>query len=88
MLSLHEEEEEELMEDKRNNKAQMPHTPWNPKRHISLVNLLLCHKIVAVQWFIWCLGLRMWAGSETKFRVFTNLLYSHLKMFSYFKCNI
>jgi len=27
-----------LMEDKMNNKAQKPHTPWNPKRHISLVN--------------------------------------------------
>jgi len=33
------------MED-RNNEVQRPHT-WNPKRYISLVSLLLWHKIVA-----------------------------------------
>jgi len=52
------------MEDKRNNKAQRPHTHQNPKRHISLMSLLLCHKIVAVRCFIWHLGLQMWSGCE------------------------
>ena len=41
-----------LMEDKRNNEAQRPHTRRNPKRHISLVSLLW-HKIVAVRCFVW-----------------------------------
>jgi len=59
------------MEDKRNNEAQRPHTRRNPKRYISLVSLLLWHKIAAVEYFVWHLGLRMWSGSETKFRVFT-----------------
>ena len=27
-----------LIEDKRNNKLQRPHTRWNPKRHILLVS--------------------------------------------------
>ena len=31
-----------LMENKRNNEVWRPHTHWNPKRHISMVNLLLC----------------------------------------------
>ena len=37
-----------LMEDKRNNKVQRAHTCQNPKRRISLVSLLLCHKTAAV----------------------------------------
>ena len=45
-----------LMEDKRNKEAQRPHTCQNPKRHISLVSLLLWHKMVAVC-FVWALGL-------------------------------
>ena len=64
---------------------------WNPKRHITLVSLLLCCKIAAVQCFIWHLGLRMWRGSETKFRVLQflkNSMSSYLKMFSCFKCII
>ena len=43
-VSLHEEE----MEDKRNNEAQKPHTRRNPKRHISLVSLLLWCNMVAI----------------------------------------
>jgi len=41
-----------LMEDKRNNEAQRPHTRRNPKRHISLVSLLLWRKIAAVRYFV------------------------------------
>jgi len=52
------------MEDKRNNEVQRPGTRRNPKRHISLVSLLLWYKIAAVRCFVWCLGLRMWSGSE------------------------
>jgi len=58
--------EEEPKEDKRNNKVQRPHTRQNPKRHISLVSLLLCHKIVAVQCFAWGLGLQMWSDGKAK----------------------
>ena len=61
------------MKDKRNNKAQRPHTRQNPKKHMSLVSLLLCHKISAVQCFIWHLGLRMGSGSEEKFQVFGDI---------------
>ena len=53
-----------LIEDKRNNKEQKPHTRQNPKRHMSLVSLFLCRKIAAVRYFIWRLGFRMWSGSE------------------------
>jgi len=53
-----------LMEDKRNNKVQRPHAHWNRKRHVSLVSLLLCHKMVAVCCFIWALGLQLWSRSE------------------------
>jgi len=53
-----------LMEDKRNNKAQRPHTHQNSKRLVSLVSLLLWLKIAAVQCFIWRLGLWMLSGSE------------------------
>ena len=43
-----------LMEPKRSNEVQRPHTYWNPKRlHISQVSLLLWHKIVAIRCFIW-----------------------------------
>jgi len=52
------------MEDERNNEAQRPHAHQNPKRHISLVSLLLWCKTVAVRCFVWHLGLRMWSGSE------------------------
>ena len=48
-----------LLEDKRNNEAQRSHTPQNLKRHISLVSLLLWHKMVAVRCFIWDLGLQV-----------------------------
>jgi len=41
-----------LMEDKRKYKAWREHTCWNSKRHISLVNLLLWCKIVAVCCFV------------------------------------
>jgi len=58
------------MEDKNNNEVQRPHTCQNPKRHISLVSLLICHKIVAVQYFVWRLGLRMWSGREAVRQVF------------------
>ena len=34
-------EEDNLIEDKRKDKAQRVHTCQNPKRHIPLVNLLL-----------------------------------------------
>jgi len=53
------------MEDKRNNEVQSLHTRRNSKRHISLVNLLLWHKMVAIRYLIWALGLRLWSGSET-----------------------
>jgi len=53
-----------LMEDKRNNEAQRPLSPRNPKMHILLVSLLLWHKIVAVHPFVWALGLRLWSVSE------------------------
>ena len=49
-----------LMEDKRNKKVQRTHTHQNPKRHFSLVSLLLGRKIAAVQCFVWHLGLRTW----------------------------
>ena len=52
------------MEDEKNNGVQRPHTRRNPKRHISLVSLLLWRKIAAVQCFVWRLGLRMWSDSE------------------------
>ena len=45
-------EEESLMEDKRNNDVQRPHTRWNPKRHISLMSLLFCHTIATVRCFV------------------------------------
>jgi len=44
--------EKSLMEDKRNNETQKPHTHQNPKRHISLVRLLCC-KIAAVAMMLW-----------------------------------
>ena len=44
-----------LMEDERNNEEQ---------RHISLVSLLLWHKIAAAWCLIWHLGLWMWSSSE------------------------
>jgi len=53
-----------LMEDKRNNKVQSLHTCWNPKRHISLVSLLLWCKMVAIRCFVLALGLWLWSGSE------------------------
>ena len=65
------------MEDKRNNEAQRPHTHRNPKRHISLVSLLLSCKIVAVRCFIWHLGLRMWSGSEEGSEVARQLEFLH-----------
>ena len=51
MVTLH--EEEPNGKDKQN-EAQ---TRRNPKRHISLLCLLLWHKIVAVCCFVWALGL-------------------------------
>ena len=56
-----------LMEDERNNKAQRPHidTRQNSKRHISLVSLLLWHKMVAVCCFVRALGLQLWSVSES-----------------------
>ena len=62
MVLLHD-EEESLMEDKRNNEAQGAHTCRNPKRHISLVRLLLC-EMVAAYYFVWALDLQLWLGSE------------------------
>jgi len=53
--------EKSLMEDKRNDKAQRPQTRRNPKRHISLVSLLLWCKMVAIRCFVWAIGL---SGSE------------------------
>jgi len=50
VVSLH--ERRALMEDKRNNEAQRPHTGQNFKRHISLVSLLLWRKMVAVHCFV------------------------------------
>jgi len=74
------------MEDKSNNEAQRPHTRWNP---ISLVSLLLCCKIAAVRYFIWALGLQMWAGREADSQaarqissIYDFSISSHLKMFS------
>jgi len=64
MVSLHEEEEEPTMEDKRNNEAQRPLTRRNPKRYIPLVGLLLWRKLVAVHPFVWTLGLQLWLVSE------------------------
>ena len=90
-----------LIEDKRNNKAQRPHTCRNPKRHISLVSLLLCIKIVSIRCFLWALHLQMWAASEAGseavrqldeissiYDFFTNSISSHLEMFFCSKCNI
>jgi len=76
IVSPHEEEEE----PNGNNEAQMPHTPWIPKRQISLVNLLLWHKIGALRCFIWRLGLQMWSGSEAVRRNFEFLRF--LKKFN------
>jgi len=59
MDPLHEKEQESLMEDERNGKTHSLHTHWNPNTGE------LCHKIVAVLYFIWQLGLRMWLGSVT-----------------------
>ena len=53
-----------LIEDKRKDKAQREHTHWKPKRHIPLVNLLLWHKMVAVHYFVWPLGLQPWSVSK------------------------
>jgi len=75
------------MEDRRNNKAQRPHTRWNPKKHISLMSLLLGCKMAAVWCFVWHLGLQMWSGSEAArrnlefFWFLKNSISSHLKMF-------
>ena len=67
MVLLHVEEEEP------NGEQRSTEACWNPKRHISLVSLLLCRKIAAVRCFVWRLGLQMWSGSEavTNFAVFT-----------------
>jgi len=43
------------------NEVQRPLTRRNPKRHIPLVSLLLCRKMVAVHPFVWALGLRLWS---------------------------
>ena len=59
-----------LIEDKRKDKAQRAHTRRNPKRHISLVSLLLWRKMVAVRCFVWALGLRLWSVSEAVRRKF------------------
>ena len=50
-----------LMENKRNDEVQRPHTRRNPKRHISLVSFLLYCKMVAICCFIWALGLQLWS---------------------------
>ena len=42
-------------------KAHWAYTRRNPKRHIPPVSLLLCRKIVAVNYFVWALGLRLWS---------------------------
>ena len=51
-------------ENKSNNKAQRTHTRQNLKRHIPLVSLLLWHKMVAIRYSVWALGLQLWLGSE------------------------
>ena len=35
----------------------------NPKRHIPPVSLFLCHKMVAVLYFVWSLALLLWSVS-------------------------
>jgi len=59
------------MEDKRNSMAQRKHTS---KSHIPSVSLFLCHKMMAVPYFVWSLALQLWSLSEwlkqTKFQVF------------------
>jgi len=67
------------MEDKSNNEVQRPLICRNPKRHILLVSLLLWRKIVAIRYFVWALGLRLWAVSETKFLSFGNFLKVYIR---------
>jgi len=50
-----------LLKDERKYMMQREHTCRNPKRHISLVSLLLWHKMVVVHCFVWGLCLRLWS---------------------------
>ena len=52
------------MKDKGTMGVQRPLTRRNPKRHIPLVSLLLWHKMVAIRYFFWALGLGLWSVSE------------------------
>ena len=66
MVSWHVEEEDHLIEDKRNGKMQ---NRRNYKRHIPQVSLLLWLKMVAVCCFVWPLALRLWSRRQTKILV-------------------
>ena len=59
MVLLHGVEEPKIM-----TRCRGPTLPRTSKRHITLVSLQICHKIVKVQYFAWHLGLQMWSGSE------------------------
>ena len=63
MVSLYE-EDKQLIEDERRDKAQRTYTRRNPKRLIPLVSLLLWRKMVAMRCFVWPVSLRLWAVRE------------------------
>ena len=49
MVSLHEEDDNHVIEDKRNDKAD---TCWNQKMHMPPMSLLLQHEMVAMHCFV------------------------------------
>ena len=57
-------EDDYLIEDKRNSKAQKLDIHRNYKRHISPVSLLLWCKMVVAHCFVWPLALQLWSGSK------------------------
>ena len=85
-----------LMKDKRSNKAQRPHTCQNPKRHISLVSLLVvlqncgCMMLLLVSRLANVVRqLVRQLDKILEFLLFLkSSISSHLKMFSCFKYNM
>ena len=62
VVSWHEEEDNHLIEDKGNGKAQKADIRQNYKRHIPQTSLLLWHKMVAIRCFFLPLALQLWLG--------------------------
>ena len=73
-----------LIEDERKDKAQRTYTRRNPKRHMSLVSLLLWRRMVAVHCFIWPLALQLTVRLKFELAIFKILYPATFKYFVIF----